>query len=132
MHKEYDPVTSDTSFVLLEKVLKIGSWTAKNVTEESAALREAEIRLTELVRRVPATDLATEKTRVAGMIYANVLGPSTKRYVMGKQETAGKHEQPKPDIRNDFDKMRKAVDELKNLEERTRPTKMDVSAAVEV
>ena len=112
--------------------MKIGSWTAKNVTEESAALREAEIRLTELVRRVPATDLATEKTRVAGMIYANVLGPSTKRYVMGKQETAGQHEQPKPDIRNDFDKMRKAVDELKNLEERTRPTKMDVSAAVEV
>ena len=55
------------------------------------------------------------------MIYANVLGPSTKRYVMGKQETAGQHEQPKPDIRNDFDKMRKAVDELKNLEERTRP-----------
>ena len=50
LHKEYDPVTSDTSFVLLEKVLKIGSWTAKNVTEESAALREAEIRLTELVR----------------------------------------------------------------------------------
>ena len=38
-------MTSDTSFVLLEKVLKIGSWTAKNVTEESAALREAEIRL---------------------------------------------------------------------------------------
>jgi hypothetical protein len=35
------------------------------------------------------------------------------------------------DIRGDFDAMRATIEELKNLEDRLRPAKMDISAAIE-
>ena len=50
LHKEYDPITSDTEYMLLENVFKIATWTCKNSTDEHAAFREAEKRLTELSR----------------------------------------------------------------------------------
>ena len=62
LNEEYDPVTADTEANLLERVLKLGSWKVKGVTEEYSLLREAESRLKELSRRVPGINTDTVPT----------------------------------------------------------------------
>ena len=41
LHKEYDPITADTSFQLIENVFNIGAWNVKGIVDECNAMREA-------------------------------------------------------------------------------------------
>ena len=107
---------------LLERVLKLGSWKVKGVTEEYSLLREAESRLKELSRRAPGIDIAAQEKMVAGMMFGNALGESTRRHILMKNDGS----------RSDFKKMQTAVRELKKLEDKARPQKMDVSSAIEI
>lgn len=128
IHRKYDPVTADVEYALLENVFKIGSWTAKTVYEEHAAFREATKRLTELKRRVPATNMDAQKAVVAGMMYANIIGQQTKKHILAA-ETALEKSGEKKVLRTDFDELQRLVGGLKNLEDCSRPVKMDISAA---
>ena len=127
LHKVYDPVTTDMAYTLMAALHKISKWTVKGVVEENAAMREAEKRLKELERRVPSTNIDDQKRMVAGMVYENLFSSTTKRYVLSKQQPGD----DVPDIRGSFDQLKKAVEELKELEDKSKPVKMELSAAQE-
>ena len=122
LNEAYDPVTADTEANLLERILKLGSWKVKGVDEEYALLQEAEARLKELVRRVPNTNIEAQEKMVAGMMFGNALGESTRRHILMKGDGS----------RSDFKMMQACVKELKKLEDKARPQKMDVSSAVQL
>ena len=90
-------------------------------------MREAEKRLKELERRVPSTNIDDQKRMVAGMVYENLFSSTTKRYVLSKQQPGD----DVPDIRGSFDQLKKAVEELKELEDKSKPVKMELSAVLE-
>ena len=51
LSKEYDPVTADFAFNLLESILTIAKWSVKGIAEEHATMREAGKRIREYERR---------------------------------------------------------------------------------
>ena len=66
---------------------------------------------------------------VAGMLYANVLSPATKKFVSAKPPTLIVVEPGQQPVltaaRDDFELERAAVEELFKIEEKQRPVKMD-------
>ena len=74
---------------------------AKVRLKKSVAFREADKRLKELARRCPDTNIPAQKAGIVGMLYANVLGQATERYILG----AGKE-----GIRGVFEAMWRAVE----------------------
>ena len=100
---ECDLITADSEFGLLERDIMVGKFECKNVIEAHVALREAKLSWTELGRRVPKSEMATAETRqmITGMLYANILGPATKKRVLGKEGA-----------RDNFDSLRMAVEEF--------------------
>ena len=123
MSFEYDPIRVDTEFRLLEMVLMVGKLVCKHAVEEHFALREAELSLKELERCVLSSDAATSATRhmVTGMLYARLISPTTKVYLMQKNKTC----------RSDFSVLLPMVEEFKVLQENPKPRKMDISSAAE-
>ena len=67
----------------------------------------------------------------AGLLYANVLSPSTRKHIMGKSypkcvDDKGKSAMVSARVGLEF--MKVAIEELKSLEEMSKPQKMDVSS----
>ena len=129
--KEYDPVSSDTEYHLQDRVMAIAKWSIKNLSEEHAALREASLRIAAFEKRMGK--MGPDQMRmITGMLYSNVLSPSTKKFVLARPaklvRDADTQEEKLVAARDDFKEMRAAVEELVNIEVRTRPQKMDVSS----
>ena len=128
LNKEYDPLSADLVYNLLERVLAIAKWSVKGIAEEHAAMREARTRIRKLEKGQQGS---VDHKMVAGMLYANVLGQSTKTFLSGK---------PAESIlipgvgqvmtlpRDNFELMAKYVQELYKIEQKQRPTKMDLDA----
>ena len=68
---------------------------------------------------------------ITGMLYSNV-SASTKKFVLARPSKLvrdeGTQEEKMVAARDDFKEMRAAVEELVNIDVRTRPQKMDVSS----
>ena len=67
---------------------------------------------------------------VAGMLYTDMLCPATMKHVMGKSYARGHGEQVAEimvSAKADLEFVKMAVKELKTLEEKARPQKMDMS-----
>ena len=79
---EFDPTATDISYTLLGGILVIARWQVKTIDVEVSALREALKRVRELERRCPREP--TQRPMIAGMLYANVLSPATRKHVMSK------------------------------------------------
>ena len=129
--REFDPIASDTAYTLLERVLVIVRWNVKGVDEEVSALREAIKRFRELERRCGDQGQAQRKI-ISGMLYANVLSPSTRKHILNCKDV--ERAAPEGDeklivpVRDDLEAMKEAVEQLKALEEKSKLAKMDVSA----
>ena len=130
LNKEYDPLSADMTYNLLERVFVIAKWSVKGIAEEHAALREAKSRMRQLEKRSPIS-LETRKM-VAGMLYSNVLSPETKEFISGKAATLIAAEAGGEPVltlpRDDFELMRAAVEERFKIKEKQRPVKMDLDA----
>ena len=127
--REYDPVSADISYALLERVLVIARWQVKTIEDEVGALREALKRVRELERRCP--DTPDQRVMIAGMLFANVLSPAARKHVMSKSYPKGQDHSGNPimiQARDDLEFMKMAIEDLKVLDEKARPQKMDVSA----
>ena len=128
LSKEYDPTSDDLASTLLERVTAVATWPVKGPAEELAALREVDIRLKDMERRLNrgrGTDEAplhdATVTMVTGMLYARLISPTTKVYLMQKNKTC----------RSDFSVLLTLVEEFKVLQENSKPRKMDISSAAE-
>ena len=131
LNKAFDPVNDDLEYSLQQSVTAICKWPTKNVHDELAALREASVRIKELERRTgktakvlsadsPVKFAHNAQLKVyAGMIFANILSQSTKRYIMQQADGISK--------RGDIESIRKSVEELVKLELGSKPMRMDVS-----
>ena len=87
LHKEYDPITADTRFQLIEAVFNMGAWTVKGMVHEYNAMREAKVRTEEPRRRCGGEVDINQPNRITeGMICSNLLSPSTKKFVMRDAE----------------------------------------------
>ena len=71
LSREFDPISADKGFALLERVLVIARWNVKGLEEEAGAFREAIKRLRELERRFPEEG-QHQRRIVSGMIFARV------------------------------------------------------------
>ena len=85
--REYDPVSADILYALLERVLVIARWQVKTMDDNVGALREALKRVRERERR--CKEEANHRRMFAGKRYANVLSPTTRKHVMSKSYPKG-------------------------------------------
>ena len=71
---EYDPGAAGTEFELFQRVISVGKFVCKSAVEKHVALREAELRLKELERRVPRTTDAEILIRqiILGVLYSGM------------------------------------------------------------
>ena len=126
LSKDQDPATDDLASTLLDRITAVSLRQVKGPIEELAALREVDNRLKEMERRLGRADgegaklqLATSQM-VTGMLYARLLGPSTRMYLMQRNPTK---------VRSDFNVMLELVEEYKKLQTHAAPKKMDISSA---
>ena len=128
LNRELDPAGDDLEATLLERITCIAKWQVKGVEEEFAALREAEIRMETMQRRLgrnPGTEehvLHTAMVRmVTGMFYSTLISPATKAYCQQKGR--------KGDLscNSDFGLLKSTVEEYKKIWENSKPKKMDIS-----
>ena len=129
--KEYDPVSSDTAYHLQDRVMAIAEWSIKSLGEEHAALREASLRITAFEKRMGK--MGSDQMRmITGMLRSNVLSATAKKFVLARPSKMVVDEITKEEklaaARDDSKEMRAAVEELVNIEIRTKPQQMDVSS----
>ena len=89
LNHEYDRESDDFEATLMERVTAVAAWKFSGVGEESATLREIDISIFDMERRLKRAAIEERsqmhdamKKMVTGMFYARVLCPTTKAYIL--------------------------------------------------
>ena len=115
----YDPLNVDAEHQLVERVMTIGNWSVKGISQIDSMMREAKMRI-KAIEKKTKTGIEPGMMKVFLSILFSKLDIDTKRYC---QKEGG---------RESFEVLMQNIQTLKALEKSMSTTKMDASSVAEV
>ena len=122
LNAAYDPLSVDAEHQLVERVLQIGNWSVKGLSQIESMMREAKTRIRALKKKTPSPGEQIEAGMMRvfmSMLFAK-LDFDTKKYC---QEKGG---------RESFEQLETCIKTLKALDKSMNSNKMDIGSVAEV